>query len=100
MGANLLDLIWVGRLGYQAIAGLGVGQLYVMVTIAVRVGIDAASRAMISRAIGARRTSRANHILLQALTLSSLYHLVVVGFGIIFADSLLRVVGLSDAVVN
>ena len=64
---NTLDLVWIGRVGFHAVAGLGVGQLYVVATSALRGGIDAAARAMIARAYGARNVSGANHILVQTL---------------------------------
>lgn len=99
MVANIVDLIWVGRLGFQAVAGLGVVQLFVLVTLSVRVGIEAASRSMIARAIGAKQTADANHILLQALSLNTVYQAVIVVLGILFAGQLLKLVGLSDAVV-
>ena len=57
-------------------------------------------RAMISRAIGANDREYANHVLLQALTMTFIWTLVVGGLGIIFADKLLSMVGVSGAVVE
>ena len=48
---HFADLIWAGRLGFQAIAGLGVAQTYLMVTFMVRMGLDSAMRSMIARSI-------------------------------------------------
>lgn len=57
--AQVADMFWAGRLGYQAVAGLGVGQIYMMMALSARAGMDAAMRALIARAIGARQISQA-----------------------------------------
>ena len=56
---QLADLVWAGRVGFQAIAGFGVAQTYLMLMMTARMGLDAGMRSMISRAVGARRVSRA-----------------------------------------
>jgi len=55
---------------------------------------------MISRAIGANDREYANHVLLQALTMTFIWTLVVGGLGIIFTDKLLSMVGVSGAVIE
>lgn len=97
---QLAELVWVGRLGFQAIAGLGVGQTYMMLIVAIRSGLDAVTRAMIARSIGARRPAHANHVLLQALTLTALFSVLVITLGLLFTRPMLGVLGLSDAVVE
>lgn len=96
---QLADLVWAGRLGFHAIAGLGVAQTFLMMTMTARMGLDAGMRSMISRAVGAKNIAYANHVMLQALTLTTLYSVIVVTLGIIFADPLLRLFGLSDRIV-
>ena len=60
---QLADLFWAGRIGYKAIAGLGVSQTYILMLMSARMGLDAGMRAMISRAVGAGDNKYANHIL-------------------------------------
>jgi Na+-driven multidrug efflux pump len=67
---TVADLIWAGRIGVHAIAGLGVGQTYIMLVMTARLGLDAGMRAMIARAVGARMLSYANHVLLQSFTVA------------------------------
>ena len=57
-------------------------------------------RSMISRAVGARQIGYANHVMLQAITLTTAYSLVLVVIGLIFTEPLLRLMGLSDEVVR
>ena len=48
---QLADLFWAGRVGYKAIAGLGISQTYILMLMTARMGLDASMRAMISRAV-------------------------------------------------
>jgi len=97
---QLIDLFWAGRLpaGYHAIAGVGVTQTFVQFGNMARQGFDQALRAMISRAVGARDIPLANHIALQAFTLSTIYCIIVVTAGWVLTDVLLSAVGVSDEV--
>ena len=97
---QIADLFWAGRMGYKTIAGLGVAQIYILIYSTARIGLDAGMRAMISRAIGANDREYANYVLLQALTMTFIWTLVVGGLGIIFTDKLLSMVGVSGAVVE
>jgi putative MATE family efflux protein len=96
---QLADLFWAGRVGYKAIAGLGVSQTYIMMLMTARMGLDASMRAMISRAIGAGETSYANHVLVQSIVLTLAWSLVIGIPGIIFTDFLLGIVGVSEEVI-
>ena len=97
---HVADLIWVGRLGFHVLAGLGVVQTYIRLVMTARMGLEIGMRAMIARAVGARRISLANHILLQALTVTALFGVAVITTGWLLAEPLLRVFGLSEDVVT
>ena len=96
----MADLVWAGRIGFQALAGLGVAQTFLMLLMTARMGLDAGMRSMISRAVGARQIAYANHVTLQAITLTTAYSIVLVALGMIFTEPLLRLMGLSDEVVR
>ena len=97
---QLADLIWAGRIGFRAMAGLGVAQTYLMLMMTARMGLDAGMRSMISRAVGARRVGRANHVMLQSLTLTVAYSVALVAVGLALTEPLLRAMGLDDEVVR
>ena len=97
---QLADLIWAGRIGFQAIAGLGVAQTFLMLLMTARMGLDAGMRSMISRAVGARQVAHANHVMLQALTLTTVYSIILVTVGMILTEPLLRIMGIGDEVVT
>ena len=97
---QLADLIWAGRIGFQAIAGLGVAQTFLMLMMTARMGLDAGMRSMISRAVGASRVGYANHVMLQSLTLTTVYSAALVAIGLALTEPLLRLMGLGDEVVR
>ena len=95
---QLADLFWAGWLGSKSIAGLGVAQTYTQLVMMVRRGMDLAMRAMVARAVGAGNIELANHAALQGLTLSVLYLLSLCAAGVLLADALLKLIGVSDEV--
>ena len=97
---QLADLIWAGRIGFEAMAGLGVAQTYLMLMMTARMGLDAGMRSMISRAVGARRVGYANHVMLQSLTLTTAYSAALVIIGLSLTEPLLRAMGLDEEVVR
>jgi putative MATE family efflux protein len=97
---QMVDLIWAGRLpaGIQAIAGVGVGQTFTQLGFMARQGLDNVTRAMISRAVGAGDIQLANHIAVQSFSLTVLYSLLMIAFGLLLTDVLMRAVGVSQEV--
>ena len=96
---QLADIFWAGRIGFKAIAGLGIAQTYILMLMTARMGLDAGMRSMVARAIGARDIRYANHVVIQSITITFVWSLVVGGFGIIYADPLLRLIGIDEEVV-
>ena len=68
---QLADPFSAGRVGYRAIAGMGISQTYIMMLMTARMGLDASMRGMVSRAIGAGDTDYANHVLTQSIILTA-----------------------------
>ena len=97
---QVADLVWAGRLGFHAIAGLGAAQAYLSTIMMARMGLDSSMRAMIARAVGARRIGQANHVLAQSFMLTSVLALVMIAAGIFLAEPLLGLIGMSDAAVE
>ena len=96
---QMADLVWAGFLGTRSIAGMGVAQQYTQMAWTGRQGIDISQRAMISQAIGMENQSLANHILLQAWTLTLAFGALMVLIGVFFTEPMLRLLGVSDEVV-
>ncbi len=98
---QLSDLFWAGRVtGFEVLGGIGVAQAYGQLIMMARMGLDVGMQALISRAVGARRIDLANHAALQAFTLTLLMSLALSAAGIVTAPLLLRVLGISESVVQ
>jgi len=97
---QLADYFWAGRYaGLVAIAGLGVAQTYIMLLSTVRQGLDVAMKAMVARAYGTGNVALANHIAMQALTVTLAFVSVVTVLGVIYTETLLRLLGLDDELI-
>ena len=95
-----IDLIWIGKLGADSVAGVGVAGMAVMAVMAGRIGISAGMRAMIAHAIGNNDTRRANHIAQQGLVVSAAYAILVAVIGILFTVQILTLLGVEPNVVT
>ena len=96
---QFVDFIWAGRIGARTMAAVGIAQSYAMLAMTGRMGFDTAARAIVARAVGARDYPLANHATMQAFTLSGAYSLSMALIGLLLTETLLRLVGASEAVV-
>ncbi|MBI4214021.1 MAG: MATE family efflux transporter [Chloroflexi bacterium] len=97
---GLADLFWAGFLGSRALASVGVALTWVSFFNTARGGLDTSARAMIARAVGAGDLAQANHIARQSLFVNASIALTVMGLGILLSESLLRILGVTEAVVE
>ena len=98
---RVADLFWAGRFfGFHALGGLTVAQLYTNLVMTGRMGLDMGMQAMIARAIGANRVQLANHVALQAFTITGVFSIFIVTVGVLFTDFLLRIMGVSQDVID
>jgi putative MATE family efflux protein len=101
MWANrLVDVILAGTMGFQAIAGVGIAQSYTEFAQMTRRGLDISMSAMIARAVGAKDYAMANHIALQAFTLSAVFAIVMAFVGTFLSEPLLKIVGISGEALS
>lgn len=96
---TIVDIFWVGRLGRDAIAVVGLTESVMSLVYAVAIGISFAATAIVSRRIGEKNddlaAQAAGQILLLGFALSSVIGLVL-GW---FAADILRLMGADEAVV-
>ncbi|MFC2015126.1 MATE family efflux transporter [Chloroflexota bacterium] len=95
----VIDMIWIGKLGAAAIAGVGVSSMAVMVINSARMGLTQGTRALIARFIGAGDTEGANHVSQQALVVSAAYVVVMALIGVFLAEPIMMLFGLEADVV-
>ena len=80
----LVDLYFVGRLGPDAIAGVGLAGNLTMVVLALTQSLGVGATALVAQAIGAKDRTRAEEVCNQAFVLASLVGLAffIVGFSL------------------
>ena len=94
-----IDLIWVGRLGSASMAGVGVAGMVVMLFMSGMMGLSQGIRAMIARFIGGNDKSGANNVAQQGFTICGLYSIGMILIGILFSESILRLMGVKADVI-
>ncbi|MFC2038429.1 MATE family efflux transporter [Chloroflexota bacterium] len=99
MAGPTIDMIWVGRLGAAAIAGVGLSGMVVQMINAIMMGLTTGMRAMIARLVGAGDHEGANHVARQAFTVSGLFAVIVAITGTFFAENILMLFELEADVV-
>ncbi|MFC1954744.1 MATE family efflux transporter [Chloroflexota bacterium] len=95
-----IDMIWVGKLGSAAIAGVGVSGMAVMVVNSARQGLSTGTRAMIARFVGEGDSTGANHVAQQAFVISGAFSVLLAAIGIFLAEPILIIMGVEADVVS
>ena len=97
--SQVADMVWVGKLGTSAIAGIGIAFVVVMMVMSMDFGLVVGARAMVARYVGAGDIKMANHIAAQALILSSVWGLLMTALGMSLAEPVMRLLGLEADVI-
>ena len=94
-----IDMIWVGRLGAAAIAGVGVAGMAVMMLNSVMMALSMGARAIIARFVGAGNKAEAIHAARQAYIVCIIFALIMVPVGIFVSRPILELFGVEPDVV-
>ena len=95
-----IDMIWVGKLGAAAIAGVGISGMAVMLLNSARWGLSTGTRAMIARFVGQGDKTGANHVAQQAFFISGVFSIFLAAIGIFLAKPILVMMGVEADVVR
>lgn len=95
----VIDMIWVGRLGSAPMAAVASGGITIGLVITAVMGLVTGTRAMVARFIGAGDVGGANHVAQQSLVISLAFSIVMAAIGFLFAEAILRLLGLQEEVV-
>lgn len=96
--SQLIDMIWVGKLGSAAIAGIGIANIVLMLIMSMDMGLIVGVRAMVARYVGAGDIKGANHIAGQALIISAVWGILMMVIGFFLAELVLRLLGVDATV--
>jgi len=97
---NVVDMIFVGKLGAEAIAAVSLSGMILMLIITLVVGIGIGTTAIVARFYGAKEYSQANEVALQSLLFGGIASLLLAGVGFFFSETLLKIFGAEPMVVK
>lgn len=84
-----IDMIWVGKLGSAAVAGVGVSGIVVQLAQGIMMGFTVGMRALIARAVGAQDYQSANRVAQQAVTVTAIYAIFMAVFGHFYGEKVI-----------
>ena len=97
---NIIDTLWVARLGYQAIAALTVVIPYHILALAIMLGTGIGINALTSRRFGEKNIEATNHVAGQIFWLAGFLGLIFLVAGVFFAEPILTVIGATPDIID
>jgi putative MATE family efflux protein len=96
----VVDVFWVGRVGSNAVATVGLTESLMLLVFAVGMGLSLSTTAMVARRIGEKDPEDAAVAGVQAIFLGLTISLLIGVPALIFAPDLLRLMGASPEIVS
>jgi putative MATE family efflux protein len=95
----VVDVLWVGRLGANAVATVGLTESLLALVFSIGIGLSMSTTAMVARRIGEKDPEDAAVAGAQAIFLGLLVSLAIGVPSFVFAPQLLRLMGASPEIV-
>jgi putative MATE family efflux protein len=95
---GFVDLVFVGQLGADAIAGVGLGNQLMMLLQVAFMGLAVGNQALVARAIGAGDKESAQRIAKQSLVIALVFSLITGAIGTVLSDPIVAVMGATPEV--
>jgi putative MATE family efflux protein len=96
----LVDMFFVGKLGENAIATVGLTESVLTIIYSVAIGLSTAATAVVARRIGEKNPEEAAHAGAQAIIVAVLITVIVSVAGAWYAPEVLSLMGASEDVVR
>ena len=96
----VVDAYWVGRIGTDAIATVGLTESVMMLIYAVAIGLSMATTAMVARRIGEKKPKEAADAGVQAIILALIISTIICVIGVIYYRDILELMGASTSVIE
>ena len=95
----IVDIFFVGRLGVNAVATVGLTESVVTIVYSIGIGFSMAATAIVSRRIGEKKNQLASAAAFQVILLGAIFSLLISVLGIIYGADILQLMGATDAIV-
>jgi putative MATE family efflux protein len=96
----VVDMFWVGRVGADAVATIGLTEAVLTLLFSIAMGLAVATGATVARRIGEKNVEGARDAAAQAILLGLIIAAVCGTAGAWFAPNILRAMGASDSIVS
>ena len=96
----VVDVMYVSRLGVDAIATVGLTEAIIMVVYSIAVGLSMGATAMVSRRVGEKNYVQGSNAAFQAILISIVLSVFIGLAGYFYAKDLLVLMGASDSLIN
>lgn len=96
----VVDMFFVAKLGANAIATVGLTESVMTLVYSLGIGVSTGATAIVARRVGEKSMDEAAHTGAQAIILSIIIAILISIFGVIYADSILRMMGASEEVIK
>jgi putative MATE family efflux protein len=96
----VVDMFFVGKLGENAIATVGLTESVVTIIYSIAIGLSTAATAVVARRIGEKNPADAAHAGAQSIIIAIAATVVLSAIGIYFASDILALMGASEIVVR
>jgi putative MATE family efflux protein len=97
---NIVDTIWVARIGYEAIAAITVVFPFQILFYAVGGGTSIGVAALVSRRFGEKNIEATNHVAGQIFFLSAFWGLLFMMIAVLFAETILPAMGATPDILD
>lgn len=96
----LVDMFFVGKLGQNAIATVGLTESVITIIYSIAIGLSTAATAIVARRIGEKDPEAAAHAGAQSIIIAIVTTLFISIAGVLFAADILRLMGASPEVIS
>jgi len=96
----VVDMFFVGKLGPNAIATVGLTELAITIIYSVAIGLSVAATAVVARRTGEKDPDAAAHAGMQSLLIALMITVITSTCGILFAPDILKIMGAQPDVIK
>lgn len=96
----LVDMFFVGKLGENAIATVGLTESVITIVYSLAIGLSVGATAVVARRIGEKNPEAAAHAGAQSLIIAAILTVILSVAGVVFAGDILSLMGASKEVVE
>lgn len=97
---GVVDIYFVGRLGLEAVAVVGIAESLLTLVFAVAIGLSVGATALVARHAGAGEHGEMGRVAVHAVGLGIVCSLVTAVFGVVWAADILRFMGATPVGVE